>query len=83
MAISLRPLQSEVSSLHWLIKKTVISNHILAISLRNAFIAISVIKLVAVVTLLCPLCMGESQMNSLVAQTLSQKQTLYGYVAYK
>jgi len=34
------------------------------------------------VTPLCPLCTGVSKMNSLVAQTLSQNQTLYGYVAY-
>jgi len=45
MAISVRPLQSEMSSLHWLITKTVITNHILAISRINAFIAISVIKI--------------------------------------
>ena len=45
MAISLTPLQPEMSSLHWLITKTFISNHILAISRRNAFIAISVIKI--------------------------------------
>ena len=57
-----------------------ISNHILAISRRNglyAFIAILVQKLVAMVTALCPLCTGVSQMNSLVAQTLSQNQTLH------
>ena len=47
-----------------------------------AFIAIFVPKLVAMVTPLCPLCMGVSQMNSSMAQTLSQNQTLHGYVAY-
>jgi len=47
-----------------------------------AFIAIFVPKLVAMVTPLCPLCMGVSQMNSPMAQTLSQNQTLHGYVAY-
>ena len=60
----------------------VISNHIPVVSRSNAFIAILVPKLVAVVTPLCPLCMGVSQMNSLTAQTLSQNQTLYHYDAY-
>ena len=49
--------------LHWIgrpQKTTVISNHILAISHRNAFIAILVPKLVAMVTPLCPLCTGVS-----------------------
>jgi len=64
-------------------KPPVISNHILAISHRNAFIAILVPKLVAMVTPLCPLCTEVSKMNSTMAQTLSQNQTLYGYVAYK
>ena len=83
MATSLKPLQSEMSSLDWSITKTpVIINHILAISHRNAFIAILVPKLVAVVTPLCPLCTGVSQMNSPIAQTLSQSQTLHEYVAY-
>jgi len=83
MATSLRPLQSEMSSLDWSTTKTpVISNHILVISHRNAFIAILVPKLVAAVTPLCPLCMGVLQMNSTIAQTLSQNQTLHGYVAY-
>jgi len=41
METSLRPLQSEMSSLEWLTTKTpVISNHVLAISCRNAFICI-------------------------------------------
>jgi len=58
-------------------KPPVISNHILAISHRNAFICICsnfIPKLVAMVTPLCPLCMEESQMNSLISQTLSQNQ---------
>ena len=38
------------------------------------------LKLVAMVTLPCPLCTGESQMNSLISQTLSQNQTLHGNV---
>jgi len=45
-------------------------------------IAIFVPKLVAMVMPFCPLCMGVSQMNSLIAYTLSQNQTLHGYVAY-
>jgi len=41
MATSLRPLQSEISSLDWSTTKTpVISNRILVISRRNAFICI-------------------------------------------
>jgi len=47
-----------------------------------AFIAILVPKLVAMVTPLCPLCTWVSQMNSPMAQTLSQNQTLHGYVPY-
>ena len=47
-----------------------------------AFIAILVVKLVAMVTPLCPLCTGVSQMHFTVAQNLSQNQTLHGYVAY-
>ena len=47
-----------------------------------ALIAISVPKLVAVVTPLCPLYTGVSQMNSPIAQTLSQNRTLHGYVSY-
>jgi len=34
------------------------------------------------VTPLCPLCMEVSQINSLIAETLSQNQILHGYVAY-
>ena len=41
METSLRPLQSEMSSLDWSTRKPpVISNHVLAISRRNAFICI-------------------------------------------
>ena len=47
-----------------------------------AFIAILVPKLVAMVTPLCPLCKVVSQINSPMAQTLSQNKTLHGYVAY-
>jgi len=36
----------------------------------------------ALLTSLCPLCTRVSQMNSPMAQTLSQNQTLHGYVAY-
>jgi len=60
----------------------VISNHIPVVSRSNAFIAILVPKLVAMVTPLCPLCTGVSQMNALTAQTLSQNQSLHGYDAY-
>ena len=63
-------------------KPPVISNHILAISHRNAFIAILVLKLVAMVMPLCPLCTGVSQVNSTIAETLSQNQTLHGYVVW-
>jgi len=59
-----------------------ISNHIPAVSRRNAFIAILVPKLVAMVTSFCPLCTRVSQMNSPIAETLSQNQTLYEYDAY-
>ena len=45
-------------------KPAVISNHILAISHRNAFMAILVPKLVAMVTPLCPLCTGVSKIIS-------------------
>ena len=60
----------------------VISNHIFVVSHRNAFIAILVPKLVAMVTPLWPLCTEVSQMNSLIPQTLSQNQTLHACVAY-
>jgi len=52
----------------WSTRKTpVISNRILVVSRRNAFICFHsnfVPKLVAMVTPLCPLCTGVSQMNS-------------------
>jgi len=65
MATSLTPLQSKTSSLDWSTMKTpCLSNNILVISRRNAFIVIFVPKLVAMVTPLCPLCSGVSQMNS-------------------
>jgi len=66
-------------------KRPVISNRVLVISHRNAFICIysnfSSI-LVAMVTPICSLCTGVSQMNSPMARTLSQNETLHGYVAY-
>jgi len=43
---------------------------------------ILVSKLVAIVTPLCPFCTGVSQMYSLIAQTISQNQTLYLCVAH-
>ena len=60
----------------------VISNHIPVVSRRNA-LAILVPKLVAIVMRFCPLCTGVSQMNSTIAKTLSQNQTLYECDAYK
>jgi len=47
-----------------------------------AFIAILVPKLVAMVMPLCPVSTVVSEMNSPIAQSLSQNQTLHGYVAY-
>ena len=86
MATSLRPLQSEMSSLDWSTTKTpVLSNYILVISRRNAFVCIYsnfCPQIGCHVTPLCPLCTGVSQMNSPIAQTLSQNQTLHGCVAY-
>ena len=59
MATSLRPLQSEMSSFDWSTMKTpVISNRILVISCRNAFMAILVPKLVAMATPFVP-CVRE------------------------
>jgi len=46
-----------------------------------AFIATLVPKSVAMVTSLCSLYTGVSQMNSMIAQTPSQNQVPYGYVA--
>ena len=66
-------------------KPPVISNHVLAISCRNAlyaFIVTVVPKMVAMVTPVCPLCMGVSQTNSLMVQPYLKNQTLHGYVAY-
>jgi len=63
----------------------VISNCILVVSPKNAFIctlAILAPKLVAMVTPLCPLCTGVSQMNSAMTQTPSQNQTLHGCGVY-
>jgi len=83
MATSLRPCNQKC--LLWVgppQKLPVISNHILAITHRNAFIAILVPKLVAMVTRFCPLCMGVSQMNFPIAQTLSQNQILHECDAY-
>jgi len=51
----------------------VISNHVDAISRRNAFLAILVIKLVAMVTPLCTLCTGVLQMNSTTVQNQNIK----------
>jgi len=80
---SLTPLQSEMSFLNWLtMKNPVVSNHIIVISHRNAFIAIFVPKLGAMVMPLCPLCMGVSQMNSLIAENLSQNKTLHWCVVF-
>jgi len=83
MATSLKPLQSEMSSLDWSTTKTpVISNRILVISHTNAFICIYSYfspKLVAIVTLLCPLW---ECYRSPIAQSLSHNQTLHAYVAY-
>ena len=63
-------------------KTHVIRNHIPVVSRRNAFIAILVPELVAMVTPLCPLCTGVSHINSLIAQTLCQNQTHHEYDAY-
>ena len=66
-------------------KSPAISNHIWLSLIEMhlyALTAILVSKLVVMVTPLCPLCTGVSQMNSPIAQTLSQTQTLHGYVAY-
>ena len=86
MATSLRLLQLEMSSLDWPTTNTPLWVIAFSISLVEmhlyAFIAILVPKLVAMVTPLCLLCTWVSQMNSPMAQTLSQNQTLHGYVAY-
>jgi len=83
MATSLRPRKQKcLLWIGWPQKFPVISNRILVTARRNAFIAVFVPKLVAVVKRLCPLCMGVSQMHSPIAQTLSQNQTLHGSVTY-
>jgi len=86
MATSLRPLQSEISSLDWSTTKTpVISNHIVAISRRNAFICIY--------SNFSPKigCHGNAALSLVYASVtdefpectaLSQNQTRHGYVAY-
>jgi len=66
-------------------KPPVVSNRILVISRRNAFMCIFgnfCPKIGCHVTPLCPLCTGVLQMNSPMAHTLSQNQTLHGFVAY-
>jgi len=82
MVTSLRPLQSEMSSLDWPTTNTPLWVIAFSLSLVEmhlyAFIAIFVPKLVAMVTPLCPLCTGVSQMNSPMAQTQSHNQTLHG-----
>ena len=64
-------------------KPSIISNRVLIISRRNAFICIY--------SNFCPkigchgnapLSLAVSQMNSPIAQTLSQNQSVHGYVAY-
>jgi len=84
-----RPLdRCNQKCLLWIVqprKPPVISNRIRVISRRNEFmciISIVVPKLVAMVTPLCLLCTGVSKVNSQMAQTLSQNQTLHGCVAY-
>jgi len=83
MATSLNPCKQKcLLWIGWPRKSPVISNHILVISRRNAFVAILLPKLFAMVTPLCPLCTGVSKMNSPIAHSPSQNQTLHGYVAY-
>jgi len=95
MATFLRSLQSGMSSLDWPITKRHfyvlisggvkppdISNHILVISRRHAFITIlSQNWLVTMVTRLCLLCMGVSQMNSLISD-ISEPNSALWYVTY-
>jgi len=77
MTTSLRPFQSEISSLDWsTTKNPLISSRILVMYRTNAFIciiAILVPKLVATVTPLCCLCTAVSHMNSRIPQTLYLK----------
>ena len=58
-------------------RSVIISNHILAISRRNTFIAILVPKLVA---MLLSLVYRSVTDEFLIAQTLSQNQTLHGNI---
>ena len=80
-----RPLQPyNQKCLLWISRRRkppVLSNHVVAVSRRNTFIAILVPKFVAMVTRFCPLYMGVPQMNSLIPQTLSQNQSLHEYGA--
>jgi len=69
----------------WPQNPPVISNRTLVISRRNAFMCINsnfCPKIGCHGNALCPLCTGVSHMNSPMAQTLSQNQTLHGCVAY-
>jgi len=50
--------------------------------MQKCILASLVPKLSAMARSLCPLCSKVSQMNYPIAQTLSQNQTLHGYVAY-
>jgi len=80
VAMCLRTLKSEMFSSDWPTIKTPIITYkyitfSLSLSRINALLAILVPKLVAMVTALCPLCMGVSKTNSPVARTLSQNQT--------
>jgi len=73
METSLRPLQSEMSSLYWsTTKKPLLYVIMFSLSLVEmhlyAFISTLVQKLVAMVTPLCPLCTGVSQTNFLMVQ---------------
>ena len=66
-------------------KHPVISNHILVNSRRNAFICIYSNfspKSGCHGNALCPLCTGVSYMNSPIAQTPSENQTMHWCVAY-
>jgi len=86
MATSLRPCNQKC--LLWIgrpRKSPVISNHILVTSRRNGFICIYSNfspKIGCHGNTLCPLCTGVSWMNSPIAQTLSENQTMHWCVAY-
>ena len=81
MATSLRPCNQKC--LLWIgrpRKSPVISNHILVTSRRNGFICIYSNfspKIGCHGNTLCPLCTGVSWMNSPIAQTLSENQTMH------